>query len=489
MNNSVILDTEYQQQIRHNIKETIQINKEANPNTLWEIIKSTIRNTTIKYTSGKKKQDIKQEQKLKNEIKEIEKQISKTTNQGEIEQLKIKLNETKIELDSIIEAKVNGILIRAKAQAVEYNEKNSSYFSNLEKKRAESKTITRLNVNGKDITNQSDIRSAQHHFYSNLYKKKRTESSTINFFNDSIKKLNQNNKLKCEGKLTEYECANALKQMQNSKSPGSDGISTEFYKIFWNDIKQHYMNSINHSFDIKNLTELQKQGLITLLPKPDKDVAKLANWRPICLLNIDYKIATKAISNRLKLIINDIIDSSQTGFIKGRYIGENIRLLTDIIDNVNDKNLPGILFFSDFEKAFDSLDHDFMIKCLKHLNFGDEIIKWIELFYTDAQNAILNNGHLTDFFKVERGVRQGCPLSPYIFIICVELLSFEINNNNNIKGQTLAGEEIKRTLFADDATFILDGSKRSFENLIHTLDNYSLISGLKLNESKCYALG
>ena len=103
--------------------------------------------------------------------------------------------------------------------------------------------------------------------------------------------------------LTEYECANALKQMQNSKSPGSDGLSVEFYKIFWRDIKKYYVNSINYSFNNKNLTEIQKQGLITLLPKTDKDLSFLTNWRPICLLNIDYKIGTKTIANRIKTLL------------------------------------------------------------------------------------------------------------------------------------------------------------------------------------------
>ena len=115
--------------------------------------------------------------------------------------------------------------------------------------------------------------------------------------------------------------------MKNQKSPGSDGITVEFYKLFWNDIKQYYINSINHSFQIGSLNELQKQSIITLIPKQNKDITCLDNWRPIILLNVDYKIATKVIANRIKSIIKTIADNSQTGFIKGRYIGENIRLL------------------------------------------------------------------------------------------------------------------------------------------------------------------
>ena len=109
----------------------------------------------------------------------------------------------------------------------------------------------------------------------------------------------------CDGLLTEHELATALKDMKNQKSPGSDGLTTEFYKLFWNDIKQFYINSINYSYQNGELTELQKQSIISLIPKSDKDTSFLENWRPISLLNVDYKITTKA-----------IVKSSQKGFTK-----------------------------------------------------------------------------------------------------------------------------------------------------------------------------
>ena len=301
-------------------------------------------------------------------------------------------------------------------------------------------------------------------------------------------RLNETENSKCNGLLTEYECGLTIKQMKNNKSPGSNGISIEFYKIFWNSIKTYLVNSLNYSFENQNLTELQKQSIITLLPKPGKDTSLLDNWRPISLLNVDYKIATKSIANRLKDILPSIIHSSQTGFLKNRYIGENIRLLFEVLDDVEKFNKPALLFFSDFEKAFDSVNHNFIFKCLNHFNFGESFINWIRLFYNDSKSCIINNGFLSDFFPIERGVRQGCPISPYLFIICIELLSHEILSNNNIKGITVDGYEIKNTLFADDATFLTDGSKESFTTLIDILDNFTNISGLKLNSSKCTVL-
>ena len=122
-----------------------------------------------------------------------------------------------------------------------------------------------------------------------------------------------------------------------------------------------------------------------------------------------------------------------------------------------------------------------MFKCLRHFNFKDDLLNWIKLFYTNAKSCVSNNGHHSDFFDIRRGVRLGCPLSPYLFIICIELLSNQVLKNPDIKGINIKGKEFKTSLFADDAAFIMDGSRRSFDTLIYVMDNFSNISGLKLN--------
>ena len=102
-------------------------------------------------------------------------------------------------------------------------------------------------------------------------------------------------------------------------------------------------------------------------------------------MNVDYKIATKSIANRVKQVLDRIINPSQTGFIKGRYIGENIRLICEVLDHVDQNDIPSFMFFSDFEKAFDSLYHNFIYTVLKHFNFGVNLLQWTKLFYTDAK--------------------------------------------------------------------------------------------------------
>ena len=272
--------------------------------------------------------------------------------------------------------------------------------------------------------------------------------------------------------------------MNNNKSPGSDGITAEFFKIFWNDLKSHYVKSLNYSFENGSLTTLQKQGIISLLPKKDYDLCSLNIWRPLTLLNTDYKIVTKAVANRIKKFLPKIIDCSQTGFIKGRYIGENIRLIQETIEMLEKENMPGLLFFADFEKAFDSISHKYIIKSLESFNFGTDIIKWVKCFYQGANSCVQNTGFMSNFFSISRGVRQGCPLSPYLFILCIEILSATLLNDREITGIKINGKEFKSTMFADDATFAMDGSLKSFQKLLCILDDFKLISGLKLNVNK-----
>ena len=189
-----------------------------------------------------------------------------------------------------------------------------------------------------------------------------------------------------------------------------------------------------------------------------------------------------------KKVLPRIINRDQTGFLKGRFIGENIRLINEIIDYCNIQNIKGLLLFLDFEKAFNTVEWNFIYTILKKYNFGDNLISWIKLLYTNTESCILNNGWSSWNFKIGRGLRQGCPLSPYLLIICVEALATAVRCNENIKGISVKNEECKISQYADDSILILDGNILSFEHVLKLLDEFAYISGLKVNYDKTEAL-
>ena len=226
-----------------------------------------------------------------------------------------------------------------------------------------------------------------------------------------------------EQPISEEEVLSSLKSMARNKTPGEDGLPAEFYTVFWNDIKLYIMSSYQYSFENNSLSITQKRGILCLLPKRS-DPLQLKNWRPISLLNVDYKLVAKVVAERLKTCLPYLINEDQSGFIKGRYIGQNIVSLTDIIHYTEENDIPALLVSVDFEKAFDKLGWTFMIKSLEYFQFPEYIIKWVSILYTDIQSCISNNGCSSNYYRrLHRGVRQGCPLSPNIFIIAVELLA------------------------------------------------------------------
>ena len=162
---------------------------------------------------------------------------------------------------------------------------------------------------------------------------------------------------------------------------------------------------------------MQRRGVISLLPKEDSNLLKRANWRPITLLNVYYKIASKVIAMRFEKVLDLSISHYQTRLLKGRYIGQNIRLVNDVVNQTKIQNIPGILVQLYFCKAFDTIEWSFIKRSLALFDFGDSIQQWVSTLYNNSEPAVHNDGFCTNFFKLLRGVRQSCPLSPYLFIV------------------------------------------------------------------------
>ena len=371
---------------------------------------------------------------------------------------------------------------------MEEGERSTAYFFNLEKHNALKKNIRKIKDNDREITEQSKILDHIAEYYAKLYKKKNVDLLNTNIFTQAnIPKLSEEEQSLCEGAITVEECSKIIKLFSKNKTPGNDGLPIEFYLEFWNEFGHMMVDSFNYSFENELLSVSQRQAVISLLDKPGKDRLLIENWRPISLLNIDYKILTKCLTERVKKILEKLIDQSQTGFVKGRNISDGLRIILDVMDETDINKKEGLLVTIDFEKAFDSLSWDYLFKAIKTFNFGTDFLRWVKLCYTDISSCVMNFKHSSPYFSINRGVRQGDSLSPYLFILAVELMSINIRNDDNIRGLNYENNEIKILSYADDTTAILQDETDANKLFAH-LKEFERISGLKMNKSKTEGL-
>ena len=245
--------------------------------------------------------------------------------------------------------------------------------------------------------------------------------------------------------------------MANNKSPGSDGFTAEFFFLmFWKKLGHFVIISINHGYDTGELSLTQKQGVITCIPKDGKPRQYLKNWRPISLLNVVFIIASSCVWMRLKTCIHKLLSSDQNGFVPGRYIGENTRLVYDIMQFADENDIPGVILMIDFEKAFDIVSWYFIDKTLELFNFGESFRKWVKLFLNKSNSAVCQAGVISTFFPLHRGCRQGDPISSFLFLLCAEILAIRIKGNKNVRGITINDIEHIMSQYADDTLLIPD---------------------------------
>ena len=392
------------------------------------------------------------------------------------------------ELASLERQQAQRSLLAAKALWVEQGEQCSKYFLNLQKKSLQDSTITSLlSPDGTLLDTSPDILAATYAFYSHLYSPKTTSNNLQNIFLSHLdNKLSPDQTLSCEGPISLSELDTALSQLNANKSPGLDGLPVEFYTTFWPLLKHDFLALTTSIFHQASLSPSQQHAVIVLLPKTG-DLRLLQNWRPISLLNVDYKLITKVISNRLLTVLPSLVHEDQTCSIRSRNIAHNLSLIRDFIAYSKIEDIPASLVTLDQMKAFDQVDHNFLRKILRRFNFGPDFLAWFDILYSNAFSCTQANKFLSAPFPISRGVRQGCPLAPLLYVLYVEVLASAIRKNPLISGLTLGSTSIKVSLYADDITLFLT-SDASFDALHQTLTQYELASGAQVNPDKCQGL-
>ena len=468
-----VYNLDYLKHTNNNIQFTID------NDTFLEVLFLQIRGETIKYSSKLKCEQSQREKQLLKDIEDLE-TCNNAQTSTEI------LEDKRLELEILQNEKVKGQIVRSRMQWLSEGEKPTSYFCKLENDNFITKTIKRLKLaDNSTITDQRRILKEVQEFYSKLFSSRDvclTEPYLVQ--NSLINKLKKIPNLDLGTILNVNELGAVLKKMKKNKSPGIDGISLEFLKVFWGKIKYFVVNALNSCYTKGKLSISLRQSVITCIPKSSKDRQLLKNWRPISLLCTIYKLASAAIAERLKPHLDNIISVNQSGFIKGRNIGENTRLVYDLLHYTEKHNIPGLLMLIDFEKAFDSVSWKFLYSALRFFGFKEDFIKWVQIFNTDINAYILQCGFLSEAITIGRGCRQGDPISPYLFLIVAEFLTLLIENNKDIKGVQIGKYSFKIAQFADDTAIILDGTQHSLQATLNVLEIFSSMSGLKMNSEK-----
>lgn len=415
----------------------------------------------------------------------IENESRRASNNTDYDVSKLKTLES--ELQQIEEEKCKGAVIRSKATWALEGERNTKYFLELEQHRQKSNSIKELvKSDGQIVRHTDDILTEEFKFYSSLYKRENIDYDEQKSYIEVLEKtIDEEKRLDCDKPIETTEMTEAVQSMSINKSPGSDGLTTKFYLKFWKEIQPLLFQVFTQIFENDKMTRSMKKGIITLIYKQKGDRNQMKNYRPISLLNVDYKILTRIFANRLKQVIGSIINENQTCCVPNRDISDTISSIRDIIDYCSIENIECYIMKIDQEKAFDKIDHQYILEVVRKFGFGENFVKWISIFYKDIISSVKCNGHLTPFFNVERSVRQGCPLSAMLYVLAVEPLAMSLIKHNEIQGIPIPKSEITSLAYqhADDTTVTVS-NKLSIGKVFDVFDKFCQVSGSKINMKK-----
>ena len=484
-NNSLLRDGKYCSAISDLITQFLRF-RSSFPSILWDRLKQEIKWFTINYSRERWRLLSREKILITNRLILLKRRLAAGCNF-----VKNEIIELETYLSQLFDRQLEGSKIRSRAKWLEEGETPSRYFFRLENERHAKVSVSSVfNVDGVEVSSFPEIMNVHNNYYSNLFSCGNIDfDAQCDLFSYVTSRLDESEKASCEGPLTLAEASEALRLSNRNKSPGPDGLTVEFYAYFWDKLGETLVHVFNQSLDYGELPDSMKASVTRLVHKKD-DKRDLKNWRPISLLNVDYKICSKAISLRLAKVLSSIVDPDQTCSIPGRSIFSNLTLLRDTLAFIERTNEAGILLSLDQEKAFDRVDRTFLSNLLELFGFGPWFRTCIATLYRGAYMQILVNDFLSEAIPLQRGVRQGDALSPLLYILCVEVLACKIRASNDIEGFLLPGAsglQFKVSQYADDTTaFVKD--ERSLSSLFNVISIFEAGSGAKLNRSKTEAL-
>ena len=456
----------------------------------WTVAKQKI--TSVYKKMGKTQADYTKEasydlQKEFKELKEIE--------SLNIESVRKRLVEIETKLKQMQITKIEGAALRAKVKYLQNVDRgNNAFFLSLEKSRKTSNLTKILDINNVETSSMNDTLLEVHRFYYELWTESNVPTVKVHqekeetIFSTDLKlpkRLNGEDEVDLCATITDEEVRLAILKAEVEKSPGPDGLTYEFYKRYINQITPILTRIFNSFLNGKDLPESFKLSYVSLIPKAG-DTSSLKNWRPISLVNTDYKIYSKILADRCYSVADKVISNHQYAKPKSS-THLAIRKFLDTLHFSNRCKTDEIMIFLDQEKAFDRVNRTHIKRCLKRLGFPNSFVTAIVNTLKGSSAQILVNGHLTNTIYTTRGVRQGDPLSPFLYTIALEPLLYA---TENLEGSHPTSDRHKpetSLAYADDALFfcrnITDANLLSWK-----IELFQMASGAKINTSKSFAI-
>lgn len=460
-------------------------NEEVTPPILWDALKAVIRGKIIAISSYEKKMKGIKLQKLEEDLNRLQKEHAKSLKDDN----KHKIKKLKKEIDEINTQEIQKKLLFTRQQYYEVGGKSLKLLSYKLRKQQADRTIHKIrNFATNEIeTSLEKIQQCFLNYYKTLYSQ--PQENNDNQIDAFLAQINlpqitdeQNGKL--ISKITKEEIQSAIRRMKGGKSPGTDGFPTEWYKAMQDQLIPTLLKTFNWVLENKNIPPSWREAMISVIPKEGKDKLDCGNYRPVSLLNNDYKLFTSILSKRIELILPVLIHKDQTGFVRQRQTQDNIRKTLHVMRQITQQKLETLILSLDAEKAFDSVRWSFLYKVLSKFGFHMTIIDTFAALYNKPTARIKINGDLTNSFILERGTRQGCCASPLLFALFIEPMSQLIRQRSDIKGVTMKSGEQKLALFADDLLISITQPTQTLPKLMKLLEEFGSISGYKININK-----
>ncbi|KAG7557763.1 Zinc knuckle CX2CX4HX4C [Arabidopsis suecica] len=379
---------------------------------------------------------------------------------------------------------------KSRIQWLHSGDKNTRYFHERTKQRRSHNRITSIQDDHGNIkTSDDDIQDIIHDYFERLYTSSGT-SSTDSILQHLQPKVTPEINSKLLAPVTEEEIFQAISAMNVDKAPGPDGFNAGFYKFHWADIKAGVINYIQAFFDTGTLDPALNHTYICLVPKIESPT-QVKDFRPISLCNVAYKIISKVLADRLKPWLHLLISESQSAFIPGRLITDNVIITHELLHSLSTKKtkIPYMALKLDIAKAFDKVEWHYVEAILKKLGFAEKWCQWVMTCISTVSYSVLINGSPTSKIHPQRGLRQGDPLSPYLYLLCTEGLSSLLHNamlTKSIQGfkASRGGPPISHMLFADDSLLFCQASTAQCQQLLSILQEYAVASGQHVNFQK-----